>query len=121
MRAPRQIAFYLLMVSATVGAVEIGARLIALVTLPGQTIRDVSEGRRRLIARAADQAPAYRFESDIQGFENEVLHPYLGFVFDPGANAREERRQNGMLEITPLGFFRQPGEQPSYAGATTPA
>lgn len=38
----------------------------------------------------------------------EVLHPYLGFVFNPELNELEQREERGELLITPQGFFRSP-------------
>ncbi len=115
----RQFVFYCLMGLTTLGAIEVGARLLARVAFPEQSIGEVSALRRQLVDELGDGRLAYQFESDIRGFDNEVLHPYLGFVFDPGANQREKRRDNGMLEVTRLGFLRLPGEQPAYADKDT--
>lgn len=39
----------------------------------------------------------------------EVVHPFLGYVFNPELNELERRREQGALEITDEGFFRPPG------------
>ncbi len=48
---------------------------------------------------------------DITG-GREVIHPYLGFVFNPEINTREKRRERGQLLVTPEGFFRSPNPAP---------
>jgi len=41
-----------------------------------------------------------------------VLHPYLGFVYDPAVNASPRRRAAGYPPITPHGFYARPGAAP---------
>ncbi|MEM6797636.1 MAG: hypothetical protein AAF725_26955 [Acidobacteriota bacterium] len=116
--APRRWLFGALMLLLVAAGVEIGSRVILWGAL-GESLADLAARRSGLILEPGEGAPGYRYERDIQGFDNEVLHPFLGFVFDPAANERERRRENDMLEITRLGFFRLPGERPSYEGADT--
>lgn len=47
---------------------------------------------------------------------SEVIHPFLGFVFDRDLNVEENRRERRELEITELGFFRDPGPPPERTG-----
>lgn len=42
----------------------------------------------------------------------EVLHPFLGFVFNPELNEREKRLERGELLIGRHGFFHAPGTYP---------
>ncbi|MEM9291962.1 MAG: hypothetical protein AAGD01_09800 [Acidobacteriota bacterium] len=46
----------------------------------------------------------------VQVDERTVLHPYLGFVFDPVIN-QDPARQNAHLEISPQGFFQRRGSE----------
>jgi hypothetical protein len=52
---------------------------------------------------AAELAAAVR-----QAGGREVLHPFLGFVFNRELNRLERRHERGMLEIGPHGFFQPP-------------
>lgn len=51
--------------------------------------------------------------------EREVLHPYLGYVFNPELNERESRAETGDLLIGDLGFFR--GRDETARGEAPPA
>ena len=52
------------------------------------------------------------------GSEEEVLHPYLGYVINPEINQIQHRQEKGRLLVSELGFFEPPdGTQfPSSAG-----
>ena len=44
------------------------------------------------------------------GSEEEVLHPYLGYVVNPEINKVQHRRKKGRLVVSELGFFEPPGK-----------
>lgn len=60
--------------------------------------------------RLPTDGPREDVSVDIRG-EREVLHPYLGYVFNPELNEREDRAARGELEIGPLGFFEAPADR----------
>ncbi|MEM6796913.1 MAG: hypothetical protein AAF725_23265, partial [Acidobacteriota bacterium] len=83
--APYRWLFGALMILLVAAGVEIGSRVILWGAL-GESLADLAARRSGLILEPGEGAPGYRYERDIQGFDNEVLHPFLGFVFDPAAN-----------------------------------
>ncbi len=60
--------------------------------------------------------PAREIGADHITTGREVLHPYLGFVFNPELNEREQRQERGELLITPQGFFQAPQALPKSEG-----
>ena len=51
------------------------------------------------------------------GSEEEVLHPYLGYVVNPEINKIQHRRKKGRLVVSELGFFEPPGKSKLDAGS----
>lgn len=78
--------------------------------------------RERAVGGAAAQAPstggAERAESALLaevGNRETVLHPYIGYVFDPALNKLPERIASKALRVDPLGFFTNDDPPPSGA------
>lgn len=80
--------------------------------------------RRRTAARATRQAgqaasPAVADGADVrdEAAGNElVVHPYLGYVFDPAINGWRSRLAAGALKVDPDGFFATP-DPPQTGGS----
>lgn len=75
--------------------------------------------RRRNAAQEAGPVPTLEPEnSRVPGLiASEVIHPFLGFVYNPELNdeRKERRRRRNRLTITDLGFFRE-GPPPRRTG-----
>ena len=77
-------------------------------------------GRRARGAGAARPGTAELLDLAAGGAQREVLHPFLGYVFDPALNAAENRVAEGRLLISDLGFFVPPeGAQASVPETAT--
>ena len=79
--------------------------------------RDYAERRARILGEDARAEvahlgpdPARELGAGDITSGREVLHPFLGFVFNPELNERENRRERGELLISRHGFFLPPDD-----------
>jgi len=113
-----KLGFYLLMIAGVVVVVE-GFSAVVFYLAEGRGFSYAEQAsRRRALAgngtgdRADDGAEGGATPELAAGgaAEREVLHPFLGFVFNPELNELEDREARGELLISRRGFFMTPAE-----------
>lgn len=109
-RPGSQVAYRLLTILLIVAAVE-GTAYAAYRIVFGQwfTAAAGAEARNSALGVVAGGAAGAEVPASTR---QEVVHPFLGFVFDRGVNERENRRALGRIEVGRYGFFEPPGPPP---------
>lgn len=113
------LLFSLLALLLVIGAVELMSAAVFLVA-EGRLFSYAEQERRR--SRITGRENELQTQAEEEGLEaligprnmdvfafREVLHPFLGFVFNPQLNELEQRRERRQLIISPMGFFERPG------------
>jgi len=103
----RRLLFGLLLAAGVVLLLELASHLVYRLLEGHWALGAGAEAARRA---AAGEGPQPGRVEVPRGIQEDVIHPYLGYVHDLGLNERQQRRRRGMLEVTPYGFLRPPGE-----------
>jgi len=109
--AVRRVLRVLLLVAAALVLLELASLAAGLLTLGGGFVARGREERALARSGAAPAPVAAGAELPVPpSIEFYALHPYLGFVGDPGSSVGPVRDSQGRLAATPLGFFRRVGD-----------